>query len=60
MPRSLAIVGSNFPQASTKAAVLGRAAIVFLVPIAGGVVGAGCDGWFVNTCGKTAKDIFTR
>lgn len=42
----------------TKAGEKGVINLMKLVPIAGGVVGAGFDGWFVNTCGQTAKDIF--
>ena len=29
-----------------------------LVPLIGGVVGAGFDGTFVNSCGQAAKEIF--
>jgi hypothetical protein len=42
----------------TKAGEKGVINLMKLVPIAGGVVGAGFDGWFVNTCGNTAKNIF--
>lgn len=42
----------------TKAGEKGIINLMKLVPIAGGVVGAGFDGWFVNTCGNTAKKIF--
>lgn len=42
----------------TKAGEKGVVNLMKLVPIAGGVVGAGFDGWFVNTCGQTAKDVF--
>ena len=31
-----------------------------LVPLVGGVVGGTFDGMFVNTCGKTAKKIFSE
>lgn len=42
----------------TKAGEKGVVNLMKLVPIAGGVVGAGFDGWFVNTCGNTAKNFF--
>jgi len=42
----------------TKAGEKGVVNLMKLLPIAGGVVGAGLDGWFVNACGHTAKDIF--
>jgi len=42
----------------TKAGEKGIVNLMKLVPIAGGVVGAGFDGLFVNTCGNTAKNIF--
>ena len=42
----------------TKAGEKGIVNLMKLVPIAGGVVGAGFDGLFVNICGNTAKNIF--
>lgn len=42
----------------TKSGETGVINLVKLVPIAGGVVGAGFDGWFVNTCGNTARQCF--
>lgn len=41
----------------TKAGEKGVINLMKLVPIAGGVVGAGMDGFFVNACGQTAKRL---
>lgn len=42
----------------TKMGEKGVINLIKLVPIAGGVVGAGFDATFVNLCGNTAKNIF--
>lgn len=42
----------------TKAGEKGVVNLMKLVPIAGGIVGGTIDGFFVNTCGNTAKRIF--
>lgn len=42
----------------TKAGEKGTVNLMKVVPIVGGVVGAGFDGVFINSCGKTAKIIF--
>lgn len=42
----------------TKTGETGVINLAKLVPLAGGVVSAGFDGWFVNTCGNTAKQCF--
>ena len=42
----------------TKAGEKGIVNLIKLVPLAGGVIGAGFDGTFVNSCGQTAKEVF--
>ena len=42
----------------TKAGEKGVVNLMKLVPIVGGVVGAGFDGTFVNKCGSVAKNLF--
>jgi uncharacterized protein (DUF697 family) len=42
----------------TKAGEKGVVNLMKLVPIVGGVVGAGFDGTFVNKCGNVAKNLF--
>lgn len=42
----------------TKAGQKGVVNLMKLVPVIGGVVGAGFDGIFVNSCGETAKILF--
>ena len=42
----------------TKAGEKGVVNLMKLVPLVGGVVGAGFDSTFVNSCGKTAKKLF--
>jgi hypothetical protein len=42
----------------TKAGEKGVVNLMKLVPLVGGVVGAGFDSAFVNQCGKTAKQLF--
>jgi len=44
----------------TKAGEKGVVNLMKLVPLVGGVVGAGFDSTFVNKCGKAAKNIFTQ
>jgi hypothetical protein len=44
----------------TKAGEKGVVNLMKLVPLVGGVLGAGFDSTFVNKCGKTAKNIFTQ
>ncbi|MBD2493668.1 EcsC family protein [Nostoc sp. FACHB-280] len=43
----------------TKAGEKGVVNLMKLVPIVGGVVGAGFDSTFVNKCGQSAKNLFT-
>ncbi len=43
----------------TKSGEKGVVNLMKLVPLVGGVVGGSLDGLFVNTCGKTAKSIFS-
>jgi hypothetical protein len=43
----------------TKAGEKGVVNLMKLVPLIGGVVGAGFDSTFVNSCGKNAKKLFT-
>lgn len=42
----------------TKAGEKGVVNLMKLVPLVGGVIGAGFDSTFVNCCGKTAKKLF--
>lgn len=42
----------------TKAGEKGVVNLMKLVPLVGGIVGAGFDSAFVNQCGKTAKQLF--
>jgi hypothetical protein len=42
----------------TKAGEKGVVNLMKLVPLVGGVVGAGFDSTFVNSCGKNAKNLF--
>ncbi len=44
----------------TKAGEKGVINLMKLVPLVGGIVGGTFDGMFVNTCGKTAKRIFSE
>jgi EcsC protein family len=44
----------------TKAGEKGVINLMKLVPLVGGVVGGTFDGIFVNSCGKTAKNIFSQ
>ena len=44
----------------TKAGEKGVINLMKLVPLVGGIVGGTFDGMFVNTCGKTAKKIFSE
>ncbi len=44
----------------TKAGEKGVINLMKLVPLVGGIVGGTFDGMFVNTCGKTAKGIFSE
>lgn len=44
----------------TKAGEKGVVNLMKLVPLVGGIVGGTFDGMFVNTCGKTAKKIFSE
>lgn len=44
----------------TKAGEKGIINLMKLVPIAGGLVSAGFDGVFINTCGHTAKKFFSE
>ncbi len=44
----------------TKAGEKGVINLMKLVPLVGGVVGGTVDGIFVNSCGQTAKNIFSQ
>jgi hypothetical protein len=44
----------------TKVGEKGFINLIQLVPVAGGLVGAGFDGMFVNYCGYTAKNVFSQ
>lgn len=44
----------------TKAGEKGVVNLMKIVPVVGGVIGGAFDGTFVNTCGKTAKKLFTQ
>jgi EcsC protein family len=44
----------------TKAGEKGVINLMKLVPLVGGVVGGTFDGVFVNTCGQTAKNLFSQ
>jgi len=43
----------------TKAGEKGVINLVKMLPLVGGVIGGAFDGIFVNSCGKTAKTVFT-
>jgi hypothetical protein len=43
----------------TKAGEKGVVNVAKMVPLVGGVVGAGFDGFFVNSCGKAAQTLFS-
>lgn len=43
----------------TKAGEKGIVNVAKMVPLVGGVVGAGFDGYFVNRCGRTAQSLFS-
>ncbi len=43
----------------TKAGERGVINLVKMLPLVGGVIGGAFDGIFVNSCGKTAKTVFT-
>lgn len=44
----------------TKAGEKGVVNLMKMLPLVGGVVGGTFDGIFVNSCGKTAKTVFTQ
>lgn len=43
----------------TKAGEKGVVNVAKMVPLIGGVVGAGFDGYFVNSCGRAAQKVFS-
>ena len=43
----------------TKAGEKGVVNVAKMVPLVGGVVGAGFDGYFVNVCGRAAQTLFS-
>ena len=43
----------------TKAGEKGVVNVAKMVPLVGGVVGAGFDGYFVNSCGRAAQALFS-
>ncbi|WP_203225939.1 hypothetical protein [Calothrix sp. PCC 6303] len=44
----------------TKAGEKGVVNLMKMVPLVGGIVGGTFDGIFVNSCGQTAKTVFSK